>query len=101
MRIGDKVCFFSTTYVKEIKRLFKEADTDGSGSPDLRALRAIFFQLVNSQVVPQCKLEVNLEKFFLVTESFFLLSGVDWREFLSWIINGTALKGPTKTIRLS
>lgn len=35
---------------KEIKRLFKEADTDGSGS-------------------------------------------VDWREFLSWIINGTALKG--------
>mmetsp|Transcript_26085 Transcript_26085/g.60415 ORF Transcript_26085/g.60415 Transcript_26085/m.60415 type:complete len:909 (-) Transcript_26085:47-2773(-) len=35
---------------KEIKRLFKEADTDGSG-------------------------------------------GVDWREFLSWIINGTALKG--------
>ena len=70
MRIGDKVCFFSTTYVKEIKRLFKEADTDGSGSPDLRALRAIFFQLVNSQVVPQCKLEVNLEKLFLVTESF-------------------------------
>lgn len=35
---------------KEIKRLFKEADTDCSGS-------------------------------------------VDWREFLSWIINGTALKG--------
>ncbi|CAJ1372359.1 unnamed protein product [Effrenium voratum] len=35
---------------KEIRRLFKEADSDGSGS-------------------------------------------VDWREFLSWIINGTALKG--------
>ncbi|CAE7280210.1 ppt1 [Symbiodinium necroappetens] len=35
---------------KEIKRLFKEADTDGSNS-------------------------------------------VDWKEFLSWILNGTALKG--------
>ncbi|CAK9027171.1 Serine/threonine-protein phosphatase T (PPT) [Durusdinium trenchii] len=35
---------------KEIKRLFKEADTDGSNS-------------------------------------------VDWREFLSWIINGTAMRG--------
>ena len=72
MPIEDIVSFFSTTFVKEIKRLFKEADTDGSGSPDLRAAGQSI-ELVNfcqswlrkSQVVPvQTGRDVKLEKFF-------------------------------------